>query len=71
MPCNVHGVVVGLSREFLIGIIVGILRLELLGFARDRAAQIFGEAVERFFGAQWHKNIVGLDGFAAAGRACP
>src|SRR5580658_6441272 len=60
-----HGVIVGLAPELFVGIIIRIFSLELLGLAGIRAAQIFREALQRFFGADVAHDVVGFDGIAS------
>ena len=63
---NLDCVVVGFSGELGIGIVLRIARLETFRFAGSRAAKVFGEAFERFFGADVAEDVVRLDRIAAA-----
>src|ERR1700722_1994705 len=66
---NFDDVIVGLTFQFFVRIIRGILSPEFLGFAGFRAAQVFGEAFEGLLGADVAHDVVGFDRLAFAHRS--
>src|SRR5208282_4740099 len=65
---NLDCVVVSFSGKLGVGIILRILRAEALCFAGARAAKVFREAFERFFGSDVAEDAVRLYGIATARR---